>query len=295
MRDQATVKKHIEEEREKLAPFQGELRQLEEQIAPQKKIIDEKIAELEKTKADKLKSPSSREIRLWLSILGVAVVVMLFNIILMKIPYLTFVAIALGVVSLCIWSTLDDKEKTKITEKYDAEIAEERKKYTALYNAFPRIMEIEKQINGIEEDIARLENELEAIELQGSVGENNLFVYVDVENGQFQGIRETYMAYMIVDGVERGQVASPFSIVHLSEGVHSVLIKLYLPKTGEYYFSKEDQFSLKGSTRFVVYNQIMCSPSLGCTFAHHKCETASDFIRYASISKYAFDRYLQNL
>lgn len=129
------------------------------------------------------------------------------------------------------------------------------------------------------------------------LGINNLYVFADTKWARTYGSTGHVSVSMKIDGNERGFVAEPFSVIPLSEGIHS--ISFVLSYSGGEIYTKELQFSLRKNNKFIVVDKINCSTALSNSGVdinqYDRFETFVDKAGYPYYKVNEFKNYLKNL
>ncbi len=175
-----------------------------------------------------------------------------------------------------------DEEIETANQKTDA-LREEARAWNKVYED-PEYKRLSNIWSPLYNEKTKLEEMLSQLELQELVGINNLFVFADTANACTYGSRGHVSVSMKIDGTDRGYVATPISVVPLSNGIHSISFALSF--SGGELYTKELQFSLQGNNRFVIIDKINCSTAISNSGADiNKYDKFEDFIDKARLRK----------
>ena len=163
----------------------------------------------------------------------------------------------------------------------------------------PLYAELKFKNNDLKSEHYSLNSELKSIKFYEAIGYNNLFVCSDCKHATYGGITSRCIAYIKIDGADRGMIAEPFSIYTLSQGAHSYSIDFYFPGKGEHFYTKEEMLVFNNENAYVSFKSLMYSPSMGLTFERNVYDMKSGYgedyeKNQSAMRKFASDAYKYN-
>ena len=307
MKNEKSIKERISQLKKEYEPLEAEydaLTKAFDAVAEAKEAALEK--ELEKLNEQKKHLPHSKCSLLSPIILIIFIAFAVINLIWINLPFIiTLVSVAVGIVLKITLSSIGKKANSIASKPIDEEIekiTEELKEtkanmYYLGYVKDPKISPLLTVLEPIRDEIKALEKELADIELSSKIGNNNLFVYADTDNARQISLGATSVSvYMNIDGTNHGMVAKPFSVVHLSEGVHSISFELHFHQAGEILTMKEHQFSLNNNNRFIKVDKIVNGTSSNIGGCHiEKYNDFDEFLKHIKMYRYQAEDYLSSL
>lgn len=301
--DLSTAKKEDEKLRIELKKHEGAL---SSQVDPIKAEIAEKRLQIDEVKCQKA-SPVY-------TVAGCGLIVFAFvNMIFLHIGYLTWIALIAAVVFFIIIGILNKK----LNKEYEQQIAPINSEISALERKIkdieavdPEISQIRRNILETDEKIENLSDELEECEVFELIGENNLIVSVDKLNythcymtvdGKLIN-KEGCISTLIIDGKESGTIASPFSIIPLSSGIHTYSV-CFNPGVDLTFTTAPIQFSTAKGNRFASFHRVDTTSvaSLAKKMGAFNIKDNYDgtdleaFLEHIGMSKAEFIRYVKSL
>ena len=153
------------------------------------------------------------------------------------------------------------------------------------------------ELQCLTEKWADLREKLKNLEVQEIDKLNSLIVFADIENARVFSSRNCAVSVSSkVDGVSRGYVSQPFSVIPLTNGIHSVSFEVASNSHGLGYDTKDCQFSIQNNCRYFIVNNInLYSAASVTTISVTKCDDLNHFLSSSRMSLSDFKSYLQSL
>lgn len=306
MREKQIVLNEIEEKEHTKSVLQKELSEHEQAFSNQTEPLRKKISEIKEEK-DKIVRPRVSPVFTVFSV--IFLIVAIANFAYFDVKYLTWVALGLiAVVQVfkVISQKANNKRYSNKCQKKESEISYLLSQITSIEKDDPEIALLHEKINSTDSDIRQLRGELNKIEISEKMGTNNciisvnnshsFFYYIDA-NAKLQSVNH-YSAYIKIDGENKGTVTSPFSIVPLKPGIHSLSIEFDPNVNGTTFTLTENQFRLDNNNKYFSYKNLnynLAGKNKGFTLDSAAYDTLEQFLSHAEIGKYDFESYIRNL
>ena len=225
------------------------------------------------------------------------------------VKYLTWVALGLIAV-VQVFKVISQKANNKQyydkCQKKESEISYLLSQITSIEEDDPEIDLLHEKINSTDSDIRQLRAELDKIQISEKLGTNNCIISVNNRNSYFPYLDANsklqyvnhYSAYIKIDGENKGTVTSPFSIIPLKPGIHTLSIEFDPNVNGTTFTLTENQFRLDNNNKYFSYKNLsyrLAGKDKGFTLDSAAYGTLEQFLSHAEIDKYDFESYIRNL
>ncbi|MBR5140724.1 MAG: hypothetical protein IKV16_06690 [Clostridia bacterium] len=284
------LKAKIKENEKLIYSIEEELEKLKSEFASQTKGLKEKYNAEQKKKLDfKAKKPSA------LYTVGIVVAAVLTGLLEFNILPFGFVAEAIALVALvgviiarAVVSKRCKKEYNDQIAIHEAEMEKYKREIDRIESANPRIAELDMKIYQLRKEKWEFEKELELVLRREALGQNVAVVYVtrDIRSWLVGYTRNAGLseAHIIVDGMDKGVAQTPFSIIQLTPGFHSICIRFICG--ADFQDFGNIQFSLKDDISYITFTGIK-----EITTTNHG-EDINGFLKASKISQSEFDSYV---
>lgn len=146
----------------------------------------------------------------------------------------------------------------KKRDEINAQIARANDEIERIEDSDPELREVNRKIRSLLSEKGKLQDMLDQAKLNEKIGTNTLLIYADNTQkhrliGLDQGrgrVADWQDGHIIVDGVDRGLALSPFNIISLSPGFHSVSLRF--ESSINRFETSPVQFSLNNNHAFVT-------------------------------------------